>query len=124
MIELRDRTILAVDDDPLVLIGMVAALREQGWRVSTAGNAEAALRRLEDEPGIIAVISDYTMRGLTGVELLNAISQSQPTVALVLVSGRTDLGNSLPSGCQLVAKPFVPEELLSALDAALAHHKP
>jgi CheY-like chemotaxis protein len=118
----KDRlpTVLAVDDDPLILLGTAAVLGEQGWTVATATTGAAALKRVGEDASIVAVVSDLAMRGMSGIELFGAIRQLQRPVALVLVSGHAAPSEELPPGCELVVKPFAPDQLASALNAAMA----
>ena len=62
--------ILYVDDDPLVLdIAKCYLEQEDGWTVTTAENAAVAIHLHSDNP-FDAIISDYEMEQMDGIELL------------------------------------------------------
>jgi response regulator RpfG family c-di-GMP phosphodiesterase len=68
-------TLLAVDDEPNILAALRRVLRATGWRILTAGNAQAALALLATEP-VDAVLSDMRMPDMNGVQLLERVSQA------------------------------------------------
>jgi response regulator RpfG family c-di-GMP phosphodiesterase len=59
-------TLLAVDDEPNILLALRRLFRATGWRILTAGHAEEALALLAAEP-VDAVLSDMRMPGMDGV---------------------------------------------------------
>jgi signal transduction histidine kinase len=81
--------LLLVDDDERYLTALARVLRGEGFEVTTATSAGAALRELESK-SFDAAISDYVMAESTGVELLRVIGERWPQVARVLVSGLLD----------------------------------
>ncbi|WP_238256112.1 response regulator, partial [Methylorubrum podarium] len=62
-------TILAVDDEPDILIAL-EDLFEEEYRVLTSAKPEEALDILRSEPDIAVVVSDQRMPGMTGDALL------------------------------------------------------
>ncbi|WP_239467234.1 response regulator [Rhodoferax koreense] len=59
-------TLLAVDDEPNILAALRRVFRATGWRILTAGHAQAALALLATEP-VNAVLSDMRMPDMNGV---------------------------------------------------------
>ncbi len=80
--------VLLVDDDAHVLAALRRGLRSEAFSVETAGNARAALERLETET-VDLVISDQKMPGMSGIELLKGIRARWPGVERILLSGWT-----------------------------------
>ncbi len=66
------KRILAVDNDPLVLSFLDAALRSMGHRVDTAGNGREALEKIDRERYDL-VISDLRMPELDGLGLCRVL---------------------------------------------------
>ncbi|WP_163478995.1 response regulator, partial [Klebsiella pneumoniae] len=62
-------TILAVDDEPDILIAL-EDLFEDDYRVLTTPKPAEALRILRSEPDIAVILSDQRMPGMTGDALL------------------------------------------------------
>ena len=67
-----------------------------------------------------AVFSDVQMPGDTdGLDLAQYIAVNWPAITIVLTSGRVHPTQDLPGNMKFVSKPWVPEEVLAALRAAL-----
>src|SRR5205085_264550 len=81
----EDRRILIVDDEEPVRTLFAACLGER-YLCATAANAEEALVRLAAETYAL-VLSDISMPGLSGVELLRRIVARYPDTAVIIISG-------------------------------------
>jgi PAS domain S-box-containing protein len=116
-------TILAVDDDELVLTNIAAMLEDLGHRVIAAPSAEAALKALARQP-VDLVITDYAMPRTTGLTLAQEIATRFPALPVVLATGYAELppgeGEALPR----LAKPYSQAELVQMLDSVLAGPAP
>lgn len=118
------RTILVVDDDPVVIEVAQHILKDSGFRVLTAGDGQDALACLERQSHKIStVLLDITMPHLDGIQTLQAIRQEH-SIPVVLTSGyskqeiRRRLGDAAPT--TFIQKPFAPKELLRKIAKALA----
>jgi CheY-like chemotaxis protein len=115
--------ILVVDDDDALLENMAECLSGEGFGVSVARDATAALARLQLDPRPALVIIDQLMPGMTGTELMARI-RSLPALAgvrLVLVSGLPPGRGDGDGGADAVLeKPFGVDELIGTLRAQLA----
>ncbi len=78
--------ILIVDDEPLYRHGLLEMLRAPGVKVDAAADGEEALR-LFRRGGYRLVISDLSMPGLDGMELMRAVKREAPETRFVLLSG-------------------------------------
>jgi CheY-like chemotaxis protein len=81
-------SILCVDDDPDGLETLELFLMSEGFEVSTARNgAEALLRLQEHRPDL--VITDYTMPGMTGLDLCKRLRASRVMrlIPIILYTG-------------------------------------
>ena len=109
-------SILAVDDDPLVLMNTVAMLEEMGHRVLQATRGAEALEMLRRLRAIDLLVTDVMMPEMTGVELARRASEARPDLPILLVTGYADLppgGQKLPR----LAKPFSLADLARAVRA-------
>jgi two-component system response regulator PilR (NtrC family) len=80
--------ILVVDDDA-VIRDTLCELLSQEHACQTAETAEQALAKLEAQPFDV-VLTDITMPGLSGMELLERVLQLYPGTPVIMISGLTD----------------------------------
>ena len=84
-----NEAILVVDDEQGLLKFMQQILTKNGYSVSCAENAEAALKILAQKQ-IDLVITDVIMPGMNGYELALKVSMLYPTIKLQIISGFAD----------------------------------
>src|SRR6185436_811082 len=77
--------ILVVDDDD-VIRDTLCELFSLDYSCQTADTAEQALAKLAAQPFDV-VLTDISMPGLNGMELLDRVLQSYPGTAVIMVSG-------------------------------------
>lgn len=82
---LADHSVLVVDDDAGVRESVAEVLRAEACDVETAGDAEAALRRLGERPFDL-VLSDVVMPGMDGYELFLEVQRRHPAVHMALMT--------------------------------------
>lgn len=83
------KSVLVVDDSPLVRDLLAEALRAHGLRVREASDGEDALTKLDEDPRIDLVVTDVDMPKLDGIGLLSRLRQrSGPRLPVVIVSMR------------------------------------
>ena len=117
--ELRPLTVLAVDDDALVLTNTAALLEDLGHNVLRASSGREALEELADHPDVDLVITDQVMPRMTGLQLREAIARLRPQLTVLITTGFAEMPAGARAGPQL-AKPFSQRELADAvLDATL-----
>jgi PAS domain S-box-containing protein len=110
----RPLVALAVDDDSLVLLNIVAMLEDLGHTVFEARSGREALDILRTAP-VDLVITDQAMPRMSGVQLLQTIAEEWPRLPTVLVSGYAELPSEAYSGITRLAKPFRQEQLAQAI---------
>ena len=118
--------VLFVDDDSNCLDGLRRMLHpyQEDWRMTFVGSVDEALHCLNSTP-IDTVVSDVQLPGLTGFDLLQAISAS-PVLCYVPVimmtgAGERDLKRrALNLGAtDLLNKPVDPDDLIARIRSAL-----
>jgi CheY-like chemotaxis protein len=108
--------ILLVDDNADALTVLAAFLRAAGHDVTIRDNAERALADLTDGQRFDALITDFSMPGMNGRELLKRARQLAPAMPGLLITGFTDpniLGD-LPD-VDILRKPFSRTDLIAAV---------
>jgi CheY-like chemotaxis protein len=113
-------SVLFVDDNANVLTAIGQVLRQSGAHVETAQNGGEALSRLAVARAQALVI-DYSMPGMTGIELLARIRRmpgeaEHPTPA-ILYTGVTHLHDAAREAgfSAYLTKPFNPRQLVDEI---------
>jgi signal transduction histidine kinase len=120
---LRDKLVVVIDDDALVLEGTGGLLKSWGCRVVTAGSDQDALTSLNSsKPDLI--ISDFRLKdGRTGIEAIAHLRNSfQTNIPAFLISGDIlpeRLFEAKASGHQLLHKPVSPMTLRTVMSRLL-----
>lgn len=117
-------SILVVDDEPPIRKLLRVGLGSQGYAVSEAPNAKAALELMQAErPDLILL--DLGLPGMTGLELLGKWRSDGLDIPVVILSSRTDeagIVSALELGADdYVTKPFGMNELVARIRVALRH---
>ena len=114
--------ILVVDDESDIREMVQFVLHGAGFRVSTTDNAADVLRLVETEH-VDAVILDYWMREITGIELCRKIRTFDQSTPILMCSGavtEADRARASLAGAQgYVGKPFNARDLIAALRSCL-----
>jgi PAS domain S-box-containing protein len=117
-------TVLVVEDEDLVRILAVRALRSFGYTCFEARDADEALRLLdEQDPRLDAVVTDVVMPGMSGGELGERLAHRRPGVPIIYTSAFTDEDvirrGLLEEGRPFLQKPFTPNDLARAVREAI-----
>ncbi|MBU0927983.1 MAG: response regulator [Spirochaetes bacterium] len=120
------KTVLIIDDEPLMRETTILMLERAGYKGLGAASAEEGLAMMEaNQVGLVLV--DVVMPGKNGLELALELNQRWPTTPIVLISGRVSTaadsirnfnGHFGIKGS--IAKPFTLEQLSQAVTSALA----
>jgi PAS domain S-box-containing protein len=116
----RPLTILAVDDDGLVLMNTAAMLEDLGHAVFQATSAREALSTLASGQRIDLVITDQAMPQMTGVQLAEVIRETWPDVPVLLATGYADLPPGADPRLPRLSKPFQQQDLARSVARAIA----
>jgi two-component system cell cycle sensor histidine kinase/response regulator CckA len=116
-------TVLAVDDDPLVLSLLESALKAAGYHVIPADSGWSAIQAYEKAAPIDLLLTDVIMPDLTGPVIAERLTSSQPDLRVLFISGfhDADLVQRFVSrrGFTLLSKPFSVEALLRGVAQSL-----
>ncbi|MEW6161674.1 MAG: response regulator, partial [Verrucomicrobiota bacterium] len=109
--------VLVVDDDPAICELTETILRLHGYRALTATNgheAETIYREKHDD--IAVIVTDCSMPGMTGLELVRTIRSHNPQTRFILASGAEPcLEKNLGGPVAFLHKPWTAVEFLSLL---------
>jgi len=120
----KNSTILIIDDEPALLLGLAAKIKRQGYQVVTASNGSEGMQKAKEVlPDLI--LSDVMMPPPNGFELRRLMGQdphlaSIPFIFLTARSGVEDRVNGIRDGADdYITKPFVTDELFARIEAVL-----
>lgn len=120
---LRGRTVMLVDDEPLVLRAGSRMLQTLGCDVIAASSGAEALSLLEKHPQVSLVLLDLIMPGMDGTETFKKLRENYET-PVILVSGYTQNFDRVAElrqskKCDFLPKPYSPSELVSVVKKVL-----
>jgi two-component system response regulator AtoC len=120
-------SILIVDDELVFLDSVRRKLRMSGYTsVTTEADPRDALA-LCDATSFDVAFLDITMPGMNGIELLERILERSPATTCVMVTALDSIDSVMRAtrlgAFDYLVKPLRPEQLLDALDRALAHRR-
>jgi CheY-like chemotaxis protein len=116
-------SVLVVDDETAVRRFACRVLERAGYGVYEATDGVEALELiLTQTVSLEVVVSDIVMPRMNGVELMQALSVSQPDLPVILMSGYatealTERGIATP--CSILPKPFTGERLLAEVSRCI-----
>ena len=109
------KTVLVVDDDPLLVTVLTHILEGAGYRVISAENGRRGLEAFRAAPHCDVAIADRAMPEMSGEEMAIEIRKQEPDFPIILITGcreaiaRPELYNAI------LIKPFQSDALLDCL---------
>ena len=119
------QSILAVDDDPLVLEFMQTVLGRRGYKVIAAPGGLEALEEFRRIDGAVdLLVSDVAMPAMDGPALAREITKAKPGLPVLFVSGYVQSAKELQraanhSRLEVLPKPFSPDVLVRSVERLL-----
>ncbi len=113
--------ILLVEDDDFLREALAASLTQRGYHVLEAEKPSQALAELANDPAIQVMISDFTLPEMDGIALAGEALARRPGLPIILATGHHLDKAGLPDpAIQILLKPFRPQVLEAAIEAALS----
>lgn len=117
--------ILIVDDDATIRDTLYEVFEDEHF-CHVAETAEKALQFLDTETYDV-VLTDISMAGMSGLELLGHARQRHPMTPVIIISGISDQeyaqGMIKMGAFDYVLKPFHIEKIEAAVSNAIEHHR-
>jgi DNA-binding response OmpR family regulator len=116
------RTLLLVEDDPSLALGLRDTLSFEGFRVLHAESGEQGLELAQHEQ-LDCIILDLTLPGINGYQVCQTIRSQDQLVPIIMLTARgqeADKIRGLDAGADdYVTKPFSVGELVARIRAAV-----
>jgi DNA-binding response OmpR family regulator len=119
--------ILVVDDQSDVRAMIAIVLRVHHFEIVEAASGAAAMKTFDDFRFDLAIV-DIFLQGTNGFDVISMMRERVPDLPIVAISGMTTLDflSTSPELANVVClqKPFRPNELVRAVEAAQALSRP
>ena len=119
--------VYVVDDDASYRTAIKRLLEKTGYRVVTYASAQQLLDQRPDENSPGCILLDVRMPGLSGPEVQSRLTEFGSTLPIVFLTGYMDITltvKALKAGADnFFIKPVRSDELLKALEKAIARHE-
>jgi two-component system nitrogen regulation response regulator NtrX len=116
--------ILVVDDEPAIQTALRGVLEDEGYRVSTVGSGDDALRLVtEDTPDVVFL--DIWMPKKDGLDTLADLKRARPEAPVIMISGHGTIDTAVKAtrlgAYDFIEKPLSLEKMLVTVTRALEH---
>jgi CheY-like chemotaxis protein len=113
-------TVLVVEDEVLVRFDTADMLREAGYIVLEAANADEAKSLLKTFPEIALVFSDIQMPGsMDGAGFARFVRENYPEIQVMLTSGAVAPPDATEIATPFFAKPYQPNDVVKRIGELL-----
>jgi FixJ family two-component response regulator len=117
--------VFVLDDDPSVREALSSLLRSDGFHVSTFESA-AEFLKITSPASPDCLVLDLQLPDMSGLELQRELAKANGP-PIVFISGHGDIPTSVQAmkagAVEFLPKPFSDQELLDAIDSAIAQGK-
>jgi DNA-binding NtrC family response regulator len=118
--------VLIVDDELIMRESLAGWLDRDGHDVATAGSGEAALALCAEKRFDILLL-DIKMAGISGLEVLRRLKESDPDVAVVMITAYGSISSAIEAmkngAFDYLLKPFDPNELGVLIGKIIRHQQ-
>jgi len=116
--------ILIVDDELILRESLAGWLERDGHVVETAASGEEALQKLKEYHFEIMLV-DIKMEGMSGLDVLTKVKESDPDVAVVMITAYGSISTAIEAmkngAVDYLLKPFDPNALGVLIDKITEH---
>jgi PAS domain S-box-containing protein len=114
--------LLLVDDAADVLVTVGAFLRHAGFEVTRVSSGEQALAHVLSGARCDAIVTDFAMPNLNGIDLLKELREVRPGLPGLIITGFDGMATRAHEiGVRVLHKPFVRRILLDEVQYMLSH---
>jgi EAL domain-containing protein (putative c-di-GMP-specific phosphodiesterase class I) len=122
----RRGVVLLVDDEPTITRGYARSLTASGFTVEVAHNGAEAAERFRQR-AFDVIVSDISMPGMNGLELLRAVREHDLDVPVIIMTGAPAVQSAVEAmeygAYRYLVKPIDPAELEEVLARAVRLHQ-
>ncbi|MDA8412814.1 MAG: response regulator [Desulfobacteraceae bacterium] len=128
MEQISDGKVVIVDDDPGVRGSLGAIIEAYGSRVHAFDNGSAALAFLSEQHAEVdVIITDISMPGMGGMDLLNRVRAINAEIPVILMTGLADMDLLLTAikneAFDFIIKPYKADYVVKAIKKAITYRR-
>jgi DNA-binding NtrC family response regulator len=113
------KSIILVEDELSIRIGMQHALSAEGYRVESHEDADGALQAMASK-SFDLLITDMRLPGISGLELIDRVKELHPSTGMMLITAFPEIELAVTAmrhgAFDFLCKPFSNEGLLIAVE--------
>jgi DNA-binding NtrC family response regulator len=111
------RSVLLVEDEALIRMMLAGEFEDGGFDVHEANSADQAVRLLEDDLDVAAVVTDVRMPGsMDGLGLVAWLADRRPGLPVLVISGyvtHSEVVGLNPAVAAVLSKPYNPTDIVA-----------
>ena len=115
------RSVLIIDDEPLMRVSTLDALLAEGFEVQEASNGEEGIQKIQTGQYDV-VITDLKMPGSDGLQVMQACKARSPETEVIVITAHGSVDTAVQAmklgAYDYITKPFSIDELLLTVDRA------
>ena len=115
------KSVMVLDDEPIVGERLKEALEKEGFEVETFTESPAAVARL-GQRSFDVLVTDMKMRGPSGMDVLRLVKEKSPSTHVLVITGyatiETNREAQVLGADHFIAKPFKMKELVKLVAKA------
>lgn len=119
---MKNKSILIVDDDKVILESLKEVLQSAGYTTDTAENGREAIEKSEAQYYNLALL-DIKLPDMDGTKLLTMLHETSPKMVKIMVTGYPALENAVESlnlgADAYLMKPIDPKQMLKVVEGKL-----
>ncbi|MBN1225114.1 MAG: sigma-54-dependent Fis family transcriptional regulator [Candidatus Aminicenantes bacterium] len=115
-----------VDDEPIIHEVLHDLLTSEGYEVEISSTGEEAVKKYPDQKFDLTLL-DLLMPGMDGIEVLKKLKKMNPSDVIIIITAYASIESAISAmkmgAFDYVQKPFKHDELLLAVQRAIAHKR-
>ena len=123
----KNGTIVIADDEANIRRVLEAIFTKEGYDVLIAENGKAALGLVSENPDVDVVISDLIMPDMSGVDVLEAVKQINPSISVLMITAHGTIKSAVDAmrlgAFDYITKPFDMDEIKVVVKKALERNQ-
>ncbi|MCH7496167.1 MAG: sigma-54-dependent Fis family transcriptional regulator, partial [Candidatus Marinimicrobia bacterium] len=118
---MKTRSVLIIDDEPLMRLSMLDALKAVGYEVQEASTGTEGIKKTKDQQFDL-VITDLRLPGSDGLQVVQACKEVSPRTEVIVITAHGSVDSAVQAmklgAHDYITKPFSMDELLLIVDRA------